>query len=259
MKRLENKVAVVTGGGSGIGAATAKLFLQEGARVLIVGRTEEKLRKTLQELNHENLGYVVADVSKVEDTQRYFQQAADRFGGVDVLVSNAGVEGPYKPLDEHSVEDFDEVMAINVRGSWLSVKYAFPEMRKRGGGSIVLTSSVVGISALPANSAYTAAKHAVVGLARSLAHDGAPFNIRVNAVCPGVIDNDMTAAIHTRLAPGNEEAVKTRMASRVPMQRYGYSEEIARLNLFLASDESSYSTGGVFVADGGMTAGLRGR
>ncbi len=259
MKRLENKVAVITGGGSGIGAATAKLFLQEGARVLIVGRTEDKLRKVLQELNHEHLGYAVADVSKVEDTQRYFRQAAERFGGVDVLVGNAGVEGPYKPIDEHTVEDFDQVMAINVRGCWLGVKYAFPEMRKRGGGSIILTSSVVGISSLPANSSYTASKHAVVGLARSLAHDGAPFNIRVNAVCPGVIDNDMTAAIHTRLAPGNEEAVKARMSQRVPMQRYGQSEEIARMYLFLASDESSYSTGGVFVADGGMTAGLRGR
>ncbi|MFY0573436.1 SDR family NAD(P)-dependent oxidoreductase [Cystobacter fuscus] len=259
MKRLENKVAIITGGGGGIGAATAKLFLQEGARVLIVGRTEEKLRKTLQELHHENLGYAVADVSKVEDTQRYFQQAVERFGGVDVLVGNAGAEGPYKPLDEHSVEDFDEVMAVNVRGCWLAVKYAFPEMRKRGGGSIVLTSSIMGLVAFPANSAYTAAKHAVVGLARSLAHDGAPFNIRVNAVCPGVIDNDMTAGIHTRLAPGNEEMVKSRMSQRIPMQRYGTNEEIARLNLFLASDDSSYSTGGVFVADGGMTAGVRGR
>ncbi len=259
MKRLENKVAVITGGGSGIGAATAKLFLQEGARVLIVGRTEEKLRKTVQELNHENLGYAVADVSKVDDTKRYFQLASERYGGIDVLVGNAGVEGPYMPIDDHSVEDFDQVMAVNVRGCWLAVKYAFPEMRKRGGGSIILTSSVVGISSLPANSSYTAAKHAVVGLARSLAHDGAPFNIRVNAVCPGVIDNAMTAAIHTRLAPGNEDQVKARMASRVPMGRYGTSEEIAHLNLFLASDESSYSTGGVFVADGGMSAGLRGR
>lgn len=256
MKKLEKKVAIVTGGGSGIGAATAKLFVEQGAKVLIVGRSEEKLRKTMQDVNHENLSYTVADVSKVEDTQRYVRHAVERYGGLDVLVSNAGTEGPYKHILEHTVEDFDNVIATNVRGAWLSVKYAFPELQKRGGGSVILTSSIVGVAGFPAHSAYTSSKHAVVGMARALAHDGAPFHIRVNAVCPGVIDNDMMASTHRRLAPGAEEQFKGTVAARVPMKRYGTNEEIAKMYLFLASDDSSYSTGGVYLSDGGITAGI---
>lgn len=256
MKKLDKKVAIITGGGGGIGAATAKLFVEQGAQVLIVGRSEEKLRKTMQDINHENISYTVADVSKVEDTQRYVRQAVERYGGIDVLVSNAGTEGPYKHILEHSVEDFDQVIATNVRGTWLSVKYAFPELQKRGGGSIILTSSIVGIAGFPTHSAYTTSKHAVVGMARALAHDGAPFHIRVNAVSPGVIDNDMMASTHRLLAPGAEEQMKSTLAARVPMKRYGTNEEIARMYLFLASEDSSYSTGGVYVSDGGITAGL---
>jgi NAD(P)-dependent dehydrogenase (short-subunit alcohol dehydrogenase family) len=256
MQKLKNKVAVITGGGGGIGATTAKLFVQEGARVLIVGRTEDKLRKTMQEVNHENLSYTVADVASEEDTQRYLRHAVERYGGIDVLVSNAGVEGSLKPLLEYSVEDFDQVLATNVRGVWLSIKYAFPEMSKRGGGSIVTTSSIMGISAAPGHSAYIASKHAVVGLSRALAHDGAPFNIRVNTVCPGMIDNEMTAEAHRRLAPGAEAHLRSALESRVPAKRLGTNEEIARLYLFLASDDSSYCTGGVYTADGGITAGI---
>ncbi len=256
MNKLDKKVAIITGGGGGIGSATAKLFVEQGARVLIVGRSEEKLRKTVQDLHSENISYCVADVSKVEDTQRYVQQAVERYGGLDVVVSNAGWEGPYKHINAHSVEDFDQVMATNVRGTWLSAKYAFPELEKRGGGSIILTSSIVGVAGFPAHSAYTSSKHAVVGMARALAHDGAPFHIRVNAVCPGVIDNDMMASTHRLLAPGAEAQFMGAVAARVPMKRYGTNEEIAKMYLFLASDDSSYSTGGVYLSDGGFTAGL---
>jgi NAD(P)-dependent dehydrogenase (short-subunit alcohol dehydrogenase family) len=200
--------------------------------------------------------YTVADVSKVEDTQRYVRDAVSRYGGLDVLVSNAGIEGPCKHILEHTVEDFDNVIATNVRGAWLSVKYAFPELQKRGGGSVVLTSSVVGVAGFPAHSAYTSSKHAVVGLARALAHDGAPFHIRVNAVCPGVIDNDLMVSTGKRLAPGAEKQFRSTIEARVPMKRYGTNEEIAKMYLFLASDDSSYSTGGVYMSDGGITSGL---
>jgi NAD(P)-dependent dehydrogenase (short-subunit alcohol dehydrogenase family) len=256
MKKLEKKVAIITGGGTNIGAATAKLFVEEGAQVLIVGRSEEKLRKATQAINSENLSYTVADVSKVEDTQRYVRQAVERYGGIDVLVSNAGIEGPVKHILEHTVEDFDQVIATNVRGAWLSCKYAFPELQKRGGGSIVLTSSIMGVTGAPTHSAYTISKHGVVGMARALAHDGAPFKIRVNAVAPGVIDNDMMASVHHRMAPGAEEQVKGMLTARVPLKRYGGNEEIARMYLFLASEDSSYCTGGVYLADGGVTAGI---
>jgi NAD(P)-dependent dehydrogenase (short-subunit alcohol dehydrogenase family) len=256
MRKLDKKVAIVTGGGGGIGAATAKLFVEQGARVLIVGRSEEKLRKTMRDINHENVSYTVADVSKVEDTQRYVRHAVERYGGLDVLVSNAGTEGPGRHILEHSVEDFDQVLATNVRGAWLSVKYAFPELQKRGGGSIILTSSIAGVTGFAAHSAYTTSKHAVVGMARALAQDGAPFHIRVNAVGPGVIDNDMMASLHRHLAPGAEEQLKSALTARVPLKRYGANEEIARLYLFLASEDSSYCTGGVYMADGGVSASV---
>lgn len=256
MGKLENKVAIITGGGSGIGAATAKLFVQEGAKVVIVGRTEEKLRRTVREINHENISYAVGDVAKPEDTQRYVQHAVERFGGIDVLVSNAAIEGTFKHILEHTLEEFDEVMGINARGVWLSIKHAFPEMKKRGGGSIVITSSLVGVGGFPAASAYTASKHAVVGLGRALAMDGAPFNIRVNTVVPGLIDNDMLASLHRRIAPGAEEQLKGALTARVPLKRFGTNEEVARLNLFLASSDSSYITGGVYANDGGVLGSL---
>jgi NAD(P)-dependent dehydrogenase (short-subunit alcohol dehydrogenase family) len=256
MKRLQNKVAIITGGAGGMGVATAALFVQEGAKVLLVGRTEEKLRNAMKAINHEHVSYTVADVSKPEDAQRYVREAAQRYGGVDVLLSNAGVEGPLKHISEHTVEDFDAVMATNVRGVWLSVKYVLPEMQKRGGGSIVLISSALGMVGSPAHSAYVASKHAVIGLARSLAHDCAPLRVRVNAACPGAIDNAMMDSVHRHLAPGAEEQFKTTFSARIPLKRYGTNEEIARLNLFLASDESSYATGQVIAMDGGLTAGV---
>ncbi len=256
MNRLQNKVAVITGGGSGIGAATAALFAQEGASVLVVGRTAEKLRDTVRAINRENVAYCVADVSKAEDTQRYVAEAVERFGGIDVLVSNAGTVGPVKPITDCAPEEFDEVMATNVRGIWLSAKYAFPEMQKRGGGSVIVTSSVAGVAGIAALSPYITSKHAVIGLARALAHDGAPSRIRVNAVCPGATDNDMMVALQHGFAPGNEDQMRKAFEARFPLKRYGTNEEVARLYLFLASEDSSYVTGGVYMVDGGWSAGV---
>lgn len=256
MSKLADKVAVITGGGSGIGAATAKLFVAEGARVLIVGRSEEKLRLTVKEIDSDSISYATADVAKAEDTQRYLAEAVDRYGGIDVVVSNAGIEGPVKTTSDHSVADFDDVMATNVRGVWLSYKCALPELLKRGGGSVVLTASIAGVIGFPTMSAYIASKHAVIGLARTFAQEAAGFNVRVNAVCPGFIDNDMMAAMARKFAPGAEDEVRSNFEARVPVKRYGTSEEIANLNLFLASGDSSYVTGAAYVADGGVTAGI---
>lgn len=259
MSKLAGKVAVITGGGSGIGAATAKLFVDEGAQVLIVGRTQEKLKLTVKEIDSDNISYATADVAKVEDTQRYLAEAVERYGGIDVVVSNAGIEGPVKITSDHSVEDFDDVMATNVRGVWLSYKFALPELQKRGGGSMVLTASIAGVIGFPAMSAYIASKHAVIGLARTFAQEAAGFNVRVNAVCPGFIDNDMFDAVTRKFAPiagASEEALTSLFEARVPVKRKGTSEEIANLNLFLASDDSSYVTGAAYVADGGVTAGI---
>jgi len=256
MKRLQDKVAVITGGGSGIGAATAALFVQEGARVVVVGRNAEKLRKTVQTLNHENVSYTVADVSQVEDTQRYLREAVERYGGLDILVSNAGIQGDFAPISDISVESFDSVMAINVRGTWLAIKYAFPELQKRGGGSIILTSSAGGLGGMGISSPYVTSKHAVVGLARAGAIDGAPHRIRVNAVCPGPVDNDMMANVEQKLGAGNAAAIREWVAGRVPLKRFASNDEVARLNLFLASEDSSYCTGGAYTVDGGWSSSL---
>jgi NAD(P)-dependent dehydrogenase (short-subunit alcohol dehydrogenase family) len=259
MGKLNGKVAVITGGGSGIGAATAKLFIAEGGQVLIVGRTRDKLTQTVKEIDNDRISYATADVAKVEDTQRYLAEAVERYGGIDVVVSNAGIEGPVKITGDHSVEDFDDVMATNVRGVWLSYKFALPELLKRGGGSMVLTASIAGIIGFPAMSAYIASKHAVVGLARTFAQEAAEFNVRVNAVCPGMIDNDMFDAMTRKFAPiagTSEKELTSIFEARIPVKRKGASEEIANLNLFLASDDSSYVTGAAYVADGGVTAGV---
>lgn len=256
MKRLQNKVAIITGGGSGIGAATAALFAREGAKVMLVGRTREKLQKAVQSINQENVGYCVADVSKVEDTQRYVRETVDRFGGVDVLVSNAGDGGRFKPLTEYSVEDFDALMATNVRGVWLSAKYAFPQLKKRGGGSIIITSSIAGLGGFPTAAPYVTSKHAVIGLTRALSYEGAPHKIRINAVCPGATDTNLLEQMHRQLAPGQEEHCRKNMLNRIPLKRYGTDADVAKLNLFLASEDSSYVTGGVHVVDGGWSAGL---
>jgi NAD(P)-dependent dehydrogenase (short-subunit alcohol dehydrogenase family) len=256
MKRLQDKVAVITGGASGIGAATAALFVQEGARVVVVDRNEERLRKTVQALNPEHVSSTVADVSQVEDTQRYLRETVERHGGLDILVCNAGIQGEIRHLPDISVEAFDAVMAINVRGTWLALKYAFPELQKRGGGSIILTSSAAGLGGMGISSPYVASKHAVVGFARAAAIDGAPHRIRVNAVCPGPVDNDMVANVERTLGAGKEAEIRAWIAGRVPLKRFASNEEVARLNLFLASDESSYCTGGAYPVDGGWSSSL---
>ncbi|MDB5875627.1 MAG: 3-oxoacyl-[acyl-carrier protein] reductase [Ramlibacter sp.] len=259
MGKLDGKVAIITGGGTGIGAATAKLFVEQGASVLLVGRREDKLIETAKEIGGDRVSYAVADTSQVEDSRRYIAAAVTRYSGIDILVSNAGIEGPIKLTGDHSVEDFDEVIAVNVRGVWLSYKYALPELTRRGGGSVVLMSSVGGLVGFPTMSPYVASKHAVIGLAKSFAQECAGFNIRVNAVCPGFIDTDMFDALTTKFAPvagASEEALTGVFEARVPLKRKGTSEEIAQLNLFLASADSSYVTGSAYVIDGGITAGV---
>jgi NAD(P)-dependent dehydrogenase (short-subunit alcohol dehydrogenase family) len=256
MGKLAGKVAVVTGGGTGIGAATAELFVAEGASVLIVGRREDVLARTVEEIGGERISHVVADTSQVEDTQRYVAEAVRRYGGLDVLVSNAGIAGPFTVTGEdHSVEDFDAVIAVNLRGVWLSYKYALPELVKRGGGSVVLMSSIGGLRGSSTAAAYVASKHAVIGLAKTFALEGGESGVRVNAVCPGAIDTDMLAATADRFGTTVEALTET-FEARVPVKRKGTSDEVAKLCLFLACDDSSYVTGSIHVIDGGVSAGI---
>jgi NAD(P)-dependent dehydrogenase (short-subunit alcohol dehydrogenase family) len=203
------------------------------------------------------MSYVVADVSTEDGTAAYVAEAVRRYGGVDVLFSNAGVPGPIKMLSEHTTAEFDEVLAINLRGVWLSVKHTLPELTRRGGGSVLLTSSIAGLAGFAAFSAYVATKHAVVGLARAFAAECAPAGVRVNAICPGFIHNDMLRTLFDKFAPlagVAEDDLQSALNDRVPAKQFGTDHDVAKLALWLASDDSAYVNGTHQVLDGGVLA-----
>jgi NAD(P)-dependent dehydrogenase (short-subunit alcohol dehydrogenase family) len=269
--RLAGKSAIITGGAGGIGRAAARLFVEEGARVLLVDLDEAALHASAAAANEGIAGsdpgdgpgasYLVADTTEPDEVQRYVQAAVQRHGGLDILLANAGIEGRVLPISEYPVDVFDRVMAVNVRGVWLGLKYAMPVMQRRGGGSIVITSSVAGLRGGRNTSAYTTSKHAVIGLMRSAALEGAPHKIRVNTVNPAPIETRMMRSLEQQRADfldhpdATPESMKEQGAARIPLKRYGEPEEVARLMLFLAGDESSFCTGGVYTVDGGFSAG----
>lgn len=255
MARFKNKVVVLTGAGSGIGLEAVKLFAGEGARLMLAGRNEAALKSAVQVAGAGNAAYVVTDVSKPEDNLRLMKMAEDKFGGVDIFVANAGVEGATASIVDYPVDAFDQVMAVNVRGVFLGLKYAIPAIRKRGKGAIIITSSIGGIKARgQGNSAYIASKHAEIGLMRTATTECAPFNIRVNCVLPGPTDTRMIRNIEEGRSPGAPEKAREMILAGLPLKRYGTTEEVARLMVFLASDDASICTGGVYLADGGLSA-----
>ena len=263
MARLKGKVAVITGATGGIGSTAAKIFAEEGAKVALVDLNEAALQEVVSSIGEDSASYTVADVTQPDQTQAYVDAAVNHWGGVDVLLANAGIEGTLSPISDYPIDVFDRVMAVNVRGVWLGIKYVVPVMRGRGGGSIVITSSTAGIGGSPEMSAYNTSKHAVIGLMRCAALESAPDGIRVNTVNPAPIETRMMRSIEEmRVAAMDDsrvtvEVTKQAVADRIPLERYGDPAEVARLMLFLASDESSYCTGGVYMVDGGRSAGSR--
>ena len=261
MARLSGKVAVITGGAGGIGRAAGQLFAAEGARVLLVDVNEGALRQVVDDIAGQEVSYAVADTTQPQAVEVFFRTAVERYGGVDVFLANAGVEGEVQSITDYPLEVFDRVMAVNVRGVWLGVRAAIPLMRQRGGGSIVITSSVAGYRGSAGMSAYTTSKHAVIGLMRTAALECAADGIRVNTVNPAPIETRMMRSLEemrtSRLgADATVDSVKAAHAARIPLRRYGEPEEVARLMLFLASDESRFCTGGVYMVDGGSSAGM---
>lgn len=253
MARLNGKVAVITGATGGIGKTAAKLFVREGAQVMLVDRDDDSLRALCTELG-QNARFTEADVSHPGDNARCTAAAVEHFGGVDILFANAGIEGTVCPLTELSPEVFERVFAVNVMGVFLGIKYAAPEMAKRGGGSVIITSSVAGMVGSPGLGAYVTSKHALSGLARTAALELASARIRVNTIHPGPIDNRMMRSLEVQASPDHADDVKRAFEAKIALGRYGTNDEIAQLALFLASNESSYCTGSQFVADGGYTA-----
>lgn len=254
MGRLQDKVAIITGGAAGIGRAAARRFVAEGAQVLLVDLDEVTLSELADDLG-DAAAYCVADVTDPDATQAYVRAAVEKFGGIDILLANAGIEGQVKSIVDQDLEMFDRVMAVNVRGVWLGLKYAIPELEKRGGGSIVITSSTAGIKGSPGVSPYITSKHAVIGMMRSVALECAPLRIRVNTVNPSPVETRMMRSLEDGFMPGDGQAAHARFAGSIPLGRYGEPEEIANLMCFLASDEAKFLTGGVYMADGGTSAG----
>ncbi|NQV59625.1 MAG: SDR family oxidoreductase [Alphaproteobacteria bacterium] len=256
MGKLDGKVAIITGGSGGIGSAAARLFAAEGARIMLVDLDADALQSTVADIGSEQADCIIADVTDTAQTQAYIAAAVERFGGVDIALLNAGIEGRVTPITDYAEEMFDKVMAVNVRGVFLGLKYVMPQMSARGGGNIVITSSTAGIRAAGGMSAYVASKHAVIGLMRTAALEGAALNIRVNTVNPAPIDTRMMASIEEQRGLPAGDRSNRPMARHMPLQRYGEPDEVARLMLFLGSNDSSFCTGGVYMVDGGVSAGV---
>lgn len=250
--RLEGKVALITGGTEGMGYATAALFLREGARVSVTGRSETKGRKALEGLS--KLGeahFVRGDVVSSEDARRMVEETVARFGRLDILFNNAGVYLE-KTAEDTSEDEWDRLIDVNVKGTFLVTRFVVPHMRRQGGGSIINNSSDAGLVGNRNCPAYCASKGAVTVMTKAMALDYAGCGIRVNCVNPGTIDTPMLE--REVVASKDREGYMERAAAESPMGRIGRAGEVASAVLFLASDESSFVTGASLSVDGGLTA-----
>ncbi|MCL1668167.1 SDR family oxidoreductase [Elizabethkingia ursingii] len=248
---MENKVAIVTGAGSGIGRAIALKLGQSGARIVVSDIQDEGGQQTVKELHKMGASaiFVKADISKLSDHEALVAQAVKHFGMVQIAVNNAGIGGPFIPVESYSPEDWNRIIDINLTGTFYGLKTQIPAIKTAGGGSIVNVASIAGILGVQLQSAYTASKHGVVGLTKSAALDCALDNIRINAVCPGTVI--------TPLVMEAAKALQTTIESNTalwPMRRPAEPSEIAELVAWLCSDKASYVTGVAYPIDGGMSA-----
>jgi NAD(P)-dependent dehydrogenase (short-subunit alcohol dehydrogenase family) len=251
MGALNGKISVITGGAGSLGAATARLFLAEGAKVMLIDRRGDDLERVAAALDHRDVAIATADVSRGDDVARAIDATVKRFGAIDVLFSNAGNFGTVAPIEAYPEDVFDAVYAVHVRGAFLLAKYAVPVMTD--GGSIVITSSVAATRGDPGVYAYITAKHAQIGLMRCLAKELAPRRIRVNTIHPGPISNDFQLNVEKGLGAAIGRDGTAFFNEMIPLGRHGTPEEIARSVLYLASEQSSFTTGAMLIADGGMS------
>jgi NAD(P)-dependent dehydrogenase (short-subunit alcohol dehydrogenase family) len=253
--RLKDKTAIITGATGGIGEATAKLFLAEGANVMLVGRSAEKLKATCEALAvDKGVAYSVADAVDEAATAAAVAATISAYGGVDILFANAGTEGMVKPIEALNIAEFEQVLRTNVLGVWLAMKHCVEPMRRRGGGSMIAMASMAGVIGVAGFAPYIASKHAVCGLVKSAALELGASGIRVNAIAPGPIDNRMVHSLESQFSPENPAATAAGLKAKLALGRYGTNEEVANMAVFLASDESSYCAGSIFLMDGGYTA-----
>ena len=254
MGKLAGKVALITGAASGIGAAAAQLFAEEGARVFLVDIDSDALESTAKEIGTEIADHMTANVADENQTEQYVSAVVKRFGRIDVGLLNAGIEGKVSPIVDCPTDLFDKVIAVNLRGVWLGLKHVMPAMAKQDGGSIVITSSIAGVRGRPGIAPYVASKHAVIGLMRCAALEGAEQGIRVNTINPSPVETRMMRSLEQGFSPDDPDKFRREYAATAPLGRYAEPREVAKLMLFLASDDASYINGSVHMIDSGRNA-----
>ena len=257
--RFNGKHCVVTGAAGGIGSSVAKQLADEGAKLTLVDldmsaleNLGEKLR-TETSISHSHIFLKAADVSKVSEVRDYIDASVENHGPIDCFHNNAAIEGPVSFIEEHSVEDFDRVVAVNIRGVWLGLKFAIPHFASKG-GSIVITSSVAGTIGSPGQSAYVTSKTAVIGIMRTACLELAERNIRVNTVHPGMVDTGMARRIAQQTELGEDGFVDW-VTATIPLRRYATPNDVSSMVCYLFSDEASYCNGSEFFVDGGIRVG----
>jgi NAD(P)-dependent dehydrogenase (short-subunit alcohol dehydrogenase family) len=248
---LDKNVCIITGGAGSIGLAIARVFVREGGRVMLVDSSDERLAAAAAMLPSDAVATLKADVRSAADAARYVAATVDRFGPIDVVVSNAGTVGPIAPIAAYPDDAFDEVLAVHVKGAFLACKFGTPAMND--GGRIVIVSSVAGLRADPGPYGYVTAKHAQVGLMRAVAKEVAARRIRVNTIHPGPVDNAFQADVERELSNVLQRNATDFFDEHIPLGRHATPEEVADSVLYLASNLSSFTTGSTLVVDGGMS------
>ncbi|WP_164669351.1 SDR family NAD(P)-dependent oxidoreductase [Virgibacillus doumboii] len=253
---MKDKVVLITGGAGGIGRATAQLFLDNGAKVVLVDINQEALDNAKNGLNadKDRIHVVQANVTDEDDVKNYVKETVDTFGKIDVFFNNAGVNGPFEMIKDLEKEQFEQILSINVTGVFLGLKHVIRHMETQGYGSIVNTASNAAYIGSAGMAGYIASKHGVAGLTKTAALEAAGNGIRVNAVAPAAIDTQMLADIQNNITPGEPETSGEAIKQGIPVGRFGAPDEVAQVVYFLASDNASFVNGSLYNADGGMQA-----
>ena len=252
MPSLSDKVVLVTGGSSGIGRAACLSYAQEGAKVVLSARRAEEGEETAEMVRATGAEavFVQGDVANAQDVEKMVATCVDTFGALDIACNNAGIEGAITPFTEFTEKDFDQIMDINVKGTWLCMQAELRQMIAQGGGSIVNIGSVAGVIGFANAGPYSASKHAMIGLTKTAAQEGAAHNIRVNIVCPGLIETGMA----DRFTGGKDSDTEAFIMSLTQMRRRGTPQEVVDAIIYLSGDQSSYITGHSMIVDGGVTS-----